>query len=89
METENGYGNGTVKIGTVKWIGSMAAAALVSYLGTTYGMQARIDALERANAQAPGQLAALTGEVQTLNQRVAVLTAIVERIEARQNAGRR
>lgn len=87
-ETDNGNG-GTVKIGTVKWIGSMLLAALVSYFGTTFGMQARIDSLEKANAQQPGQLSALTNEVQALNRQMAVLTAIVERVEARQNAGRR
>ena len=81
-----------VKIGTVKWVGSMVLAALVSYFGTTFGMQARIDVLEsrvRLADASPAKLDALTNEVSVLSQRVAVLTAIVERIESRQNAGRR
>lgn len=78
----------TVKVETVKWLGSVLLAAVVSYLGTTYGMQARIDLLEarvKASEASASQLDALTDQVAALNQKLAVASAVLERVEARLN----
>jgi uncharacterized small protein (DUF1192 family) len=78
---------GGVSMDTIKFIVGMVLAALVSYFSTTYGLQARIDVLEarlkasEINLQA---VQSLTGQVAELNQRLAVLTAIVERMERQQ-----
>jgi hypothetical protein len=40
-------GGGGIKLETVKFIGGMLLAALVSYFGTTYGMQERMSLLEQ------------------------------------------
>jgi hypothetical protein len=74
---------------TTRWIAGMGLAALVSYFSTTYGLQARIDVLEsrlRASESTSSAVVDLTREVAILNQKVAVLTAIMERVEARQGS---
>lgn len=78
----------TIKLETVKWLGSVVLAATVSYLGTTYGLQARIDLLEarvKASESNASQLDALTDQVAALNQKLAVAAAVLERVEARLN----
>lgn len=84
-----GNGNGTVKLETVRWAVSIALAGLVAYFTANAAMETRVAVLESATKPANAQIAELTNEVATLNRQVAVLTAIVERIESRQNVGRR